>query len=397
MTKNYNRTIYACFTSFVVQAIINNFVPLLFLTFQRTYNITLDQLALLITLNFGMQLLIDLLSSKFIDKIGYRTSIIGAHIFAAAGLLALTFLPQIAPTPYMGIAISVVLYAMGGGLIEVLASPIVEACPTEHKEGTMSLLHSFYCWGQVGVVLISTLFFALIGIDKWKWISVFWAIIPIFNAFAFLKAPIAPLVDEGKGLSVSELFRLKTFWVMVILMLCAGACELSVSQWASAFMESALGVSKTIGDLAGPAFFAICMGTARVYYAKRSTAIRLTDFMLGSGILCAISYLMISLSPWPTLSFLGCGLCGLSVGILWPGTFSIAAKKIPTGGTALFALLALAGDLGCSSGPTFVGFISSAFQDNLKVGIFFAILFPLLLLLGLHINKKHQATDSIVK
>lgn len=391
MSKHYNRTIYACFTSFIVQAIINNFVPLLFLTFQRAYDISLDQLALLITFNFGVQLLIDLLSSKFIDKIGYRISIIGAHIFAATGLLSLTILPEIAPTPYIGIAISVMLYAVGGGLIEVLASPIVEACPTEHKEGTMSLLHSFYCWGQVGVVLLSTLFFAVVGIDNWRWISAFWALIPLCNAFAFTKVPIAPLVEEGKGLSISELFRLKTFWVMVILMLCAGACELSVSQWASAFTESALGVSKTVGDLAGPAFFAICMGSARVYYAKHSTTIRLTDFMLGSGILCVISYLLISLSPWPVLSFLGCGLCGLSVGILWPGTFSIAAKEIPTGGTALFALLALAGDLGCSSGPTFVGFISSAFRDNLKVGILFAVIFPLLLLIGLSLNKKLQS------
>lgn len=388
MNKNYTHTIYASFIGYIVQAIVNNFVPLLFLTFQRNYRIPLDQIALLVTLNFGIQLVVDLLSSKFIDKIGYRVSIVAAHLFAAAGLISLTILPEITATPYMGILISIILYAIGGGLIEVLVSPIVEACPTKHKEATMSLLHSFYCWGHVAVVLISTCFFAAIGIENWKILTILWAVVPTMNAIVFTKVPIAPLVEEGKGLTIPALIRLKPFWILMLLMVCAGACEQAVSQWASAFAESALGVSKTFGDLAGPAAFAICMGATRMFYAKTSEKIQLQKFMRYSGILCAISYLLISLSPWSILSFIGCGLCGLSVGILWPGTFSIASKKIPTGGTAMFALLALGGDLGCSSGPTFVGFVSSAFGDNLKMGILIAVIFPLLLLTGLYLNKK---------
>lgn len=388
MSKNYTRTIYASFTGYIVQAIVNNFVPMLFLTFQRNYHIPLKQIALLVTLNFGIQLMVDLLSSKFIDKIGYRISIVAAHLFAAAGLVSLTILPEITAAPYTGIIISIILYAIGGGLIEVLISPIVEACPTKHKEATMSLLHSFYCWGYVAVVVISTCFFAAIGIENWKILAILWAVVPAVNAIIFTKVPIAPLVEDGNGLTISALIRLKTFWILMLLMICAGACEQAVSQWASAFAESALGVPKTLGDLAGPAAFAVCMGGSRMFYAKASEKVQLQKFMRYSGILCVLSYLFISLSPWPIVSLIGCGLCGLSVGILWPGTFSIASKKIPAGGTAMFALLALGGDLGCSGAPTFVGFVSSAFGDNLKMGILIAVIFPLLLLTGLYMNNK---------
>lgn len=391
MNTKYQRTIYACFIGYIVQAIINNFVPLLFLTFESTYHIPLSQITMLITFNFGIQLLVDLLSTGFIDKIGYRASVIMAHIFSAAGLLGLAILPELLPNAYAGLLISVTIYALGGGLLEVLVSPIVESCPTDNKEKTMSLLHSFYCWGHVGVVLLSTLFFKLFGIENWKILTGIWIIVPLANIFLFARTPMTPLVEEGeKGMSMLDLFKNKFFWVLMLMMLCAGASEQAVSQWASTFAERGLGISKTLGDLAGPMAFAILMGSARAFYGKYGDRINLDKFMVGSGLLCVISYLCISLSPSPVLSLVGCAVCGLSVGIMWPGSFSKASALIRNGGTAMFALLALAGDLGCSGGPTLVGFVSSTASDDLKKGILAAIIFPLLLIAGIFLLKRFK-------
>lgn len=382
--RNYNKTLYACFVGYIIQAIINNFAPLLFLTFQSSYHIPLSQITLLVTANFGLQLIIDFLSAGFIDKIGYRLSMLAAHVFCAAGLLFMTFLPNILPDAFTGLFLSVMVYAVGGGLLEVLVSPIVENCPTDNKEKAMSLLHSFYCWGHVGVVLLSSLFFRLFGIENWRILAIVWAVVPICNFFLFMTAPIAePAKEQEGGLSVKKLVSRKIFWILMLLMLCAGSCEQAVSQWASTFAEKGLGISKAAGDLAGPMFFAILMGTSRLIYGKWGDKLDLDKFMRFSGFLCLFSYLIISLAPYPALGLLGCGLCGLSVGILWPGAFSMAAANIPGGGTAMFAFLALAGDLGCMGGPTFVGFISGAFDDNLKIGILAAVIFPLLLLAGL--------------
>ena len=389
MKNGYNKTIISCFVGYIVQAIINNFIPLLFLTFQDSYGISLGKITLLVTFNFGAQLVVDILAISFVDKIGYRASMIIAHVFAAAGLVSLTVLPELFTDPFVGLLLSVMIYAVGGGLLEVLVSPVVEACPTDNKEKAMSLLHSFYCWGHVGVVLLSTLFFQLCGIRNWKILAVLWAIVPLLNAVAFTKVPMAQLLEEGDtGLSMKELASMKMFWVLMLMMLCAGASEQAVSQWASALAEKGFGISKTLGDLIGPMAFAILMGSSRAYYGKFGDKINLEKFMIGSSILCIISYLMIALIPIPALGFLGCALCGLSVGIMWPGTFSVASASMPRGGTAMFALLALAGDMGCSSGPTFVGFVSGAFGDNLKLGVLAAIIFPTLLILGVQNIKK---------
>lgn len=390
MQKDYQKTMYACFIGYIVQAIVNNFVPLLFLTFEKTYRIPLSQITMLITFNFGIQLLVDLLSAGFVDRIGYRTSIFLAHLFSAAGLFGLVILPELLPDAFAGLLTAVVIYALGGGLIEVLISPIMESCPTDNKEKAMSLLHSFYCWGHVGVVLLSTLFFTVFGIENWKILTLLWVIIPLCNGFFFLKVPMAPLVEEGEtGLTMKELFGRKIFWILMLMMLCAGASEQSVSQWASTFAEQGLGVSKTIGDLAGPMAFAVLMGSARAFYGKWGDKLNLDRFMKASGVLCMISYLCISLAPSPVISLLGCAICGLSVGIMWPGTFSKASAAIRNGGTVMFALLALAGDLGCSGGPTVVGYVSGIASDNLKMGILAAIIFPFLLLLSLLLLKKN--------
>lgn len=388
MEKNYNHTIYACFIGYIVQAIVNNFVPLLFLTFHSTYGIPMTQITLLITFNFGLQLLIDLLSVTFVDKIGYRASMIIAHICAAAGFVLLTVLPDVCGSAFIGLLIAVTVYAVGGGLLEVLVSPVMEACPTDNKEKAMSLLHSFYCWGHVSVVLISTLFFKLFGIDNWKILACAWAVVPFANMVFFMKVPIASLIEEGEqGMKIGELFRQKLFWVLMLMMVCAGASEQAVSQWASTFAELGLGVGKTVGDLAGPMLFAVLMGSARAFYGKYGDRIVLDRFMTGSSILCILCYLCISLVPSPAVGFVGCALCGLSVGIMWPGTFSKATASITRGGTAMFALLALAGDVGCSGGPTVVGMVSGAFGDNLKRGILAGVIFPVLLLIGIFLCK----------
>lgn len=341
MQQKYQKTIYACFVGYIVQAIVNNFVPLLFLTFEKSYHIPLSQITMLITINFGIQLLVDLLSAGFVDRIGYRVSVVLAHVFAAVGLVGLVLLPEIMPNAFAGLLIAVFIYALGGGLIEVLISPIVESCPTDNKEKAMSLLHSFYCWGHVGVVLLSTVFFGIFGIANWKILACIWALIPVINAFVFAKAPIAPLIEEGEsGMTMLDLCKSKVFWVMMLMMLCAGASEQAVSQWASTFAEKGLGVTKTIGDLAGPMTFAILMGSSRAFYGKFGHKIDLDRFMLGSSVLCIFSYLLIAASPIPFLSLVGCGICGLSVGIMWPGTFSKASVALKNDGTAMFALLA---------------------------------------------------------
>lgn len=387
--NNYQLTMHACFIGYIVQAIVNNFLPLLFVTFQKTYSIPLTQITLLITLNFGIQLVIDMLSTGFVDKIGYRASAIIAHVCSAAGLVLLTVLPEAFPDPFAGILIAVFIYAIGGGLIEVLISPILEACPTDNKEKAMSLLHSFYCWGHVGVVLISTLFFTLFGIENWKILAVCWAVVPAVNIILFAKAPIYSLHEEGEtGLTLKQLFTRKVFWVMMLMMLCAGASEQAVSQWASTFAEQGLGVSKTIGDLAGPMSFAALMGLSRLLYGKFGDKLDLDKFMRMSCLLCIAAYLCISLVPLPAVGLVGCAVCGFSVGIMWPGTFSKASAAVKGGGTALFAMLALAGDVGCSGGPTLAGFISGCFNGELRAGILAAIVFPVLLLIGIQLAKK---------
>ena len=393
MKNQYNKTITACFVGYIVQAIVNNFVPLLFLTFQRTYGIPLSRITILVTVNFGVQLVVDLVSVSFVDRIGYRASMVMAHVFSAAGLIALTVLPEILPGSFAGILCSVVIYAVGGGLLEVMVSPVVEACPSDNKEKTMSMLHSFYCWGHVGVVAVSTAFFALFGISSWRILALIWALVPLCNMVVFTKVPIAGLMEEGeKGLGIKELFAMKVFWVLLIMMVCAGASEQAVSQWASTFAEKGLGISKAAGDLAGPMAFAVLMGIARGFYGKYGEKINLDRFMVYSSILCIVSYLWISLIPSPQISLMGCAVCGLSVGIMWPGTFSKAAAALPRGGTAMFALLALGGDVGCSGGPTLVGMVSSALGENLKLGILAGVSLPVLLLAGIFLQKKR--TDS---
>ena len=388
--KNYRHTIYASYIGYITQAIVNNLAPLLFLIFRDEFSLPLSKITFIVTLNFGIQLTVDFLAAKFVDKIGYRICVVSAHVFAAVGLVGMAVFPMLFPDAYPGLLVAVVCYASGGGLIEVLISPIVEACPTDNKASVMSLLHSFYCWGTVAVVALSTLYLFAFGKENWKTLAILWALVPLFNMLYFSQVPLATLTEENEGMTIGELLKSKLFWLFFVLMIMAGASEQAMSQWASAFAESGLKVSKTVGDLAGPCFFSILMGSSRAFYAKFGEKIDLLKFIMGSALLCIFSYLLAVFSPYPVFGLLGCGLCGLSVGIFWPGTFSLAAAKMPKGGTAMFALMALAGDVGCGGGPTVVGFVAEHFSDNLKCGLLAAILFPIVLLICGSIYKRRE-------
>lgn len=384
-TLGYRHTIWASYLGYVTQAVVNNLAPLLFLTFQSAYGISLDRITFLITLNFGVQLAVDFLSAGLIRRTGYKKGVVFAHVCAFLGIAGMAVLPGLTEGmgqgAYPGLLLSVALYAVGGGLIEVLVSPIVEACPTEEKAAAMSLLHSFYCWGHVIVVLLSTLFFVAAGEKNWRFLCLLWAGLPLANAVYFSRVPIRSLEEEHEPVSLKELFSGKMFWIFFMLMFCAGSSEQAMSQWASAFAEAGLSVPKAVGDLAGPCMFAALMGTSRLLYARLNGQVSLKRFMLASGCLCVCSYLLAVYAPVPVLGLIGCGICGFSVGILWPGTFSLAAGTLPGGGTAMFAFLALAGDLGCSLGPTVVG-MASVESGSIQGGLMMAILFPVLLCIG---------------
>ncbi len=395
--NNYNHTVFACYFGYVIQAIVNNFAPLLFLTFREEFGIPLQKITTLVTINFLFQLFIDVVCAKVVDKIGYRKCIVAAQFFSAVGIAGLGILPDLFENPYIGLIIAILLYATGGGLIEVLVSPIVEACPIKNKKAAMSLLHSFYCWGHLFVVIVSTVFFSAFGIANWRILALIWAIVPFLNTFYFAKVPIAPLVEEGKQMSLKDLFSSKLFWLFIVIMVCAGASEQGMSQWASAFAEAGLGVSKTIGDLAGPSLFAVTMGTSRVIYSKISEKIDLNKYMTVCAVLCISAYALATFSGNAAFSLVGCALCGFSVGVMWPGAFSLASEKFPKGGTAMFAFLALAGDFGCSFGPTVVGFATSVMNEDLKKGVFSAVIFPVLLIIALKLmgKLKMQKLDNI--
>lgn len=389
---NYRKTLIACYLGFITQAISANFAPLLFLKFHTDYGISLGRIALIPTVFFLTQLLIDVFCARFVDRIGYRLSIVISEIASALGLAGLAVLPGLFADPFTGIILCVLVYAVGSGLIEVLVSPIVEACPFENKDAVMSMLHSFYCWGCVGVILLSSAFFFVFGIENWRWLALLWALIPLYNIYNFATCPIERLTEEGEGMTIGALFRTPFFWIAILLMVCAGASELSMAQWASAYTEAALGFPKAAGDLIGPCLFAVTMGISRVIYGRYGARMNLHRFMLGSGILCLCCYLLTALSSVPAAGLAGCILCGFSVGIMWPGTISLSSPRLPQGGTAMFALLAMAGDLGGAFGPGLVGAVTQRAGDNMQTGMLAGSIFPLVLVLSLLLISRKPRT-----
>ena len=374
----YRHTLYASYLGYITQAICNNLPPLLFVTFNERFGVTLGQLGLLVSINFFIQIVVDLLAARYVDRIGHRRAVVLAQVFSTLGLLLLGILPYLLPNAFVAILIPVAMSAVGGGLLEVLVSPIVESLPGEHKEKAMSLLHSFYCWGHVAVVLLSTAYFALAGVDNWRYLPFLWAVPPLLNAFLYAKVPMQPPLAAHERTPLGALFSRRIFWVFLLMMICAGASEQAMSQWASLFAERGLSVSKTMGDLLGPCAFAVLMGLARLLYGILGDKLNIRRAMALSAALCVGCYLLAANAPHPLLGLLGCAVTGFSVGLMWPGTFSMVARAFPQGGTAMFAMLALAGDMGCSAGPGLVGLVSGG--AGLNAGLMVACVFPVLML-----------------
>ncbi|MBO5312867.1 MAG: MFS transporter [Clostridia bacterium] len=400
MKNSYRATIVASCLGYITQAIMLNFPPLLYLFFQDELGLSLSQVSALITANIVIELIVDIIVSKFASKIGYRPLVILATVLATAGLVSMILFINIIPNKFLALILSMMLCGAGGGIMEVLISPIVEACPTKNKSGMMSVLHSFYCWGQAGVVLISTIFFEIFGLQNWTYMALIWTLIPIVCLLMFTVVPIYTLVEEGVETPFNKLARSRIFWVLVLMMICSGASELAMSQWASAFAEKAINNSelKWLTDLLGPCLFAICMGCARVFYGKMSEKINLEKGIFVSSVICTFSYLVAIISPLPIISLFGCALCGIGAGIMWPGSFSIASSKMPNGGVLMFGLLALAGDFGCLAGPSIAGQVSALFDDNLKVGFAVSMVFPISLAIisaiMLYRKKKAKKVDA---
>lgn len=381
---NYKHTITACFIAYVVQAIVCNFAPLLFVSWEQEFNISIAQLTVVVTLTFFTQIAVDLLSAKYAERVGYKKSLIISHLCACTGFMLLGILPYVMKNAFAGIIISVIIYSVGSGILEVLISPVVEACPTDNKAGAMSLLHSFYCWGAVAVIVFSTLFFSLFGRENWRYLAFIWAVFSLANGVFFLFVPVAE-PKEDKETKVSSPFKEKFFYAAILLMICAGAAEQAMSQWASAFAETGLGVSKAVGDLAGPAAFAVLMGSGRVLFSKLSSKIKIEKYLFASALLCIVSYLLASFSQNPIIALIGCALCGFSVSAMWPGTISLSTKRMANS-TVLFAFLALAGDVGCTGGPTLIGIVTDALGGSIKQGLIFAIIFPVLIIVTISLS-----------
>jgi fucose permease len=402
MSRNpYRSTLNACYVGFITQATVNNLAPLLFIIFQNSFHISYEMLGRLVLINFGVQILADWVALHTVDRIGYRTAAVLAHAFAVVGLVALGVLPMVLPNPYLGLTIAIAIYAVGGGFIEVLISPIVDSLPGDAKASAMSLLHSFYCWGQMAVVILTTLALKIIGTALWFWLPIVWALLPLYNLFRFLKVPLLPPVAGHERISLKVLIKKPIFLVALLLMLSAGASELTMSQWSSLFAERGLGVPKVMGDLLGPCLFAFFMGIGRTLHGVLGHRFSLRGAMHATAALCVLCYLVTVLVPIPVIALLGCALCGFSVSLMWPGTFSLVAEAFPKGGTAMFGLMAVFGDLGASVGPWLAGFISDVVQRStqgialaaslslrpdqlgLKAGLLLAVVFPLMTVFGL--------------
>ena len=389
MSKSYKSTKIACYVGFVVQAIINNFLPLLFIIFNTEYHLNYEQLGRLLFINFFVQLVVDALTPLVVKRVGYRGAAIACHGLAAVGLCLLGILPKLFPTNiYSCLVAAIIVYASGSGIIEVCISPIVEMLPGDKKGADMAFSHSFYCWGQMFTVLVSTLLIFIIGQRHWHFIPMLWAIIPLYNMLNFTRVPIVEQPEESVSKTASTLFKNRDFWIFIIVMICAGASEITMAEWASIFTQQALGVSKTVGDLLGPCAFAVCMGSGRVIFGLLDGKFNPKKALILNNILCVLCYTGVAVLKQPALSLVACALCGFSVSLSWPGTYSMSARHFANGGTLMFSVLALSGDLGCSIGPWIMGIVAN--NTNLQTGFLVSAIFPAIMVIALPFLKKEK-------
>lgn len=393
LEKKYLPTKLAGYVGFIVQAIVNNFLPILFIVFQDVYGLGYEKLGRLIVINFATQMFIDFITPKIIHKLGYRRAAFLCQFTACVGLCLMAVLPRFMSNTYLAIIISIVFYATGSGLMEVILSPMIEMLPTGNKSGNMAVLHSFYCWGQTVVVPLTTLMVFIFGRENWTYIPLVWAVVPFVNMFTFLRVPIVEPDSEEKQSTFLELARTPKFVVYMVMMLCAGASEIAMSQWSSLFVEQALGVSKAIGDIVGPCLFALFMALGRVIYASLSKKVSFTRLLIWLNLLCFICYVMVALCHIAVLSLVFCALCGLSVSISWPGIYSAGARTFKTGGAVMFSAFAMCGDTGCALGPGLVGLVAE--YTNLNVGFLVAAVFPLIMVIcSIYILKNRVAKNK---
>ena len=372
-TKKYSLTLTACYVGYVIQAMVNNLSPLLFVQFKRQFALDSAMLSFIIFINFGLQIIVDSLSAKITEKIGYRAGAILAQVFSCTGLVCLGVLPNVI-NPFAGIITATVLMAIGGGFVEVILSPVIEALPLGNKSGAMCFLHSFYCWGHIFTVLAATIYFNLFTIDAWRYLPVALAVIPLLNCITFAVCPLETLEGDETPSSYKSIFTMRGFWLFPVLILASGAAEQAIAQWASDFAEIGLGVDKTLGDVFGTCLFALGMALSRTVYGVLGKKIDLKKaFVLCGGLLIG-SYLLAALSPSAGLSLAGIAFGGVFVGLLWPGLYAVAGQAYPKGGTKMFGVLALFGDIGCTVGPTLTGLVS----NDIKTGLLFATCFPII-------------------
>lgn len=392
---NYTPTKISAYVGYFVQAIVNNFLPILFVAFQDIYGIGYEKLGRLIVFNFITQMVTDILSPKIISLLGYRKTAVMCQLIAALGLTLAAVLPNVLPNAYIGIVLAVIVYAFASGLMEVIISPMIEMLPTSNKSGNMSLLHSFYCWGQAITTVGTTLLLSAFGYRGWTYIPLIWAIVPFINAFSFIRVPIVEPQPERKSDSFRVLFSDRRFRVFMLIMLCAGASEIAMAEWASVFAQNALGVSQIAGDLAGPCAFSLFMGLGRLLYAAFSEKISYRSTVIVLGLCCAVCYYIAAFASIPIFALAACALCGFTVSILWPGTISAGAVAFPRGDAVMFSVFAMCGDIGCCIGPWLLGVVAEHF--TLNIGFAVSSFFPLLMVALAIFFIKEQRSVSVEK
>lgn len=398
--SDYRLTIRCCYLGMFVQAIVINLAPILFIPFKEQLGLTFEQLGRLILINFVTQVAFDLIAGATVTRLGVRRMVVAAHILVTLGLWLFAWLPGRLTSPYAGLVIGTIVFSMGGGVLELLLSPIINAVPSERKAADMSLLHSFYAWGQMTVILLTALAVFVLPAGPWRWVAPFWSIVPALGAWGFSRAPIPPFVEEEKRHRLRELLRVPAFLAAMLGLALAGASEIAISQWISAFAEKALRFPKLLGDLGGVCLFAAALGVGRTWYGLYGHKVCIRTRMIGGALLATVMYVLASLSPWPWVSLLACVMSGLAVSLFWPGLLSLTAVRFPLAGASMFAVLCAAGDMGCALAPWAVGLCADRVTAlglgggmgwtpeafGLRMGLLAGALFPfglLLVLIGL--------------